>query len=661
MLRTCSIARAAAALLLGALPLALGTTATAAPAIPAPTELTAAGNPATVPALSDWKPAVGSFTLTRTSRVLVRDDTLADDAATFVGDLADELGRTLPVKTTAVAPKAGDIVLDVDSARTALGREGVALSVGSTIRITGRTGDGVFLGTRTVLQLLRKGTPVPAGQAVDVPKYAERGVGVCACYIHVSMPWLERLIKDASYLKLNQLWLELKVKSTAHPEANEWGYYTPREVERLQKLADKYHVQLVPEVNSPGHIDPWIRNRPDLQLTDADGVKHPSGLDITKPEAFDFVTSIIDEYFQVFDTPYWHMGADEYLIGGLEYSDFPQMETYAKQKFGPDAVPEDAFNDFINRVNAYVKAKGKRLRIWNDGISPNATVPLDRDILVEHWTNDEVKPSQLIADGYEVMNAANALYHVRGTYTINTERLYDEGWTPQSFEGEKVTSADGIRGAKISMWPDNASGNTENEVEDDVRMPLRFVAQATWGQSAPDATYRAFEERAEAVGRAPGFDNVERTPIRSGDYLVAAGKSYLTGEGSEDGARVVLGSRGTPLRFAPTPDGYYTIGDRRTGRCLETRLGDRQLNTPLQPLSAITLQDCDTNNRLQRWEVAASHGDVTLTNAVTRMVAVIDGTGLVQQIPDGHRAQVFELAETAASGAADTRREAERS
>ncbi|MDI3406480.1 family 20 glycosylhydrolase [Streptomyces cavernicola] len=642
--------RTAALLLLGVLPLALGTAAAAAPSAPAPAAAapaapTEAGNPATVPALSGWKPAEGSFSLTQSSRVLVRDDALADDAATFVADLADELGRTLPVRTTTVAPKEGDIVLDVDPDRAELGREGYELGVGSAISVTGRTGDGAFLGTRTALQLLRSGNAVPAGEAVDVPKYAERGVGVCACYIHVSMPWLERLIKDASYLKLNQLWLELKVKSAAHPEANEWGYYTPQQIERLQKLADQYHVQLVPEVNSPGHIDPWIRNRPDLQLTDADGVKHPSGLDITKPEAFDFVTSIIDEYFQVFDSPYWHMGADEYLLGGLEYADFPQMEAYAKEKFGPDAVPEDAFNDFINRVNAYVKAKGKRLRIWNDGISPKATVSLDRDILVEHWLNDEVKPSQLIADGHQVMNAANSLYHVRGTYPINTARLYDEGWTPQSFEGEKVASADGIPGAKITMWPDNASGNTENEVEDEVRMPLRFIAQATWGDSTPDATYAAFEERAEAVGRAPGFDNVDRTPIRPGEYRLSAGKDFLTGDSSADGARVVLGSEGTPLKFTPTQDGYYTVEDPQTGRCLETRRGERQLNTPLEPLSAITLQDCAASNRLQRWEVAVSGSDVTLANAVTRMVAVLDGNGLVQQVPDGHRAQVFGLVE----------------
>ncbi|MEV5550699.1 family 20 glycosylhydrolase [Streptomyces sp. NPDC052309] len=496
---------------------------------------------------------------------------------------------------------------------------------------------------------------MPAGEAVDIPAYAERGVGVCACYIHVSMPWLERLIKDAAYLKLNQLWLELKVKSTAHPEANEWGYYTPAQIDRLQRLADKYHITLVPEVNSPGHIDTWIRNRPDLQLTDVDGDKQPSRLDITKPEAFAFLASIIDEYFKVFDTPYWHMGADEYMLGS-DYSRYPQMLAYAQEKFGPEAVAEDAFTDFVNRINAYVKAKDKTLRIWNDGTTTAGTVPLDRDIVVEHWADDEVKPSQLLAEGRSVMNSAYALYNVRGGFKTNAGSLYGEGWTPLNFDGENVADGTGITGAKITLWPDNGSGNTENEIEDEVRMPLRFTAQATWGDSTPDPTYDDFAARADAVGRAPGFDNVDRTPIRPGRYVVSAANHYLTGAGAAAGARVVLGSEGTEFRISTTPDGYYVLKDPATDRCLEARQGHRFLNTPLEPLAAITLEDCSRSNTLPRWQIATSNAGLTLTNAVTRMIAVLDGSGLVQQIPDGHRPQVFELTGVVEVGAAVTRR-----
>lgn len=602
-----------------------------------------AAAPVTVPALSSWTPADGSYALGKRSKVLLDEGSAAvDEARTFSDDLAAQSGVRPPVVQTKRQGDPGDIRITLDPSRTDLGAEGYALTVGPVTRIVARTDAGAFYGTRTVLQLLRAGTTVTAGSTVDVPQYAERGVGVCACIINVSVPWFERLIKDAAYLKLNQLWIEFKIKSTAQPEANEWGYYTRAQVAQLQRLADQYHVTIVPEVNSPGHIEPWIRNRPDLQLTDSAGAKQVSRLDITKPEAFSFLTSIIDEYFETLHTPYWHMGADEYMLGS-DYAKYPQILAYAREKFGASAVPEDAFIDFINRVNAYVKAKGKTLRMWNDGITTRATVPLDKDIVIEHWIGSGVKPAQLLADGRKVENAAYALYNVRGGSKMNTRGLYDQGWTPLRFDGQTVADRNGITGAKITLWPDNGSGNTENEIESEIRLPLRFVAQSTWGLSTPDPTYDAFVARADAAGRAPGFDNENRTPVADGTYSLARGNKFLGTALADDGAAIGLGAE-TAWDVKATADGYYTLRELGSGRCAETRLGTRYLNTPLEPGTAITTQTCDPANRLQRWQLARSGDGITLTNAITRMVAVLDGAGgLRQQVPDTSRATVFAL------------------
>ncbi|MFI6674019.1 family 20 glycosylhydrolase [Kribbella sp. NPDC050470] len=611
---------------LGTVLLAAGLVSTPATAQPV--------TPKTVPALTGWQSAAGTFELTRQSRVLVEPHQTAvhDDAATFTADAKELTGRLLPVVRSTSAGRAGDLLVRLDPARADLGAEGYELTVGKTIHITAKTDAGAFYGTRTVLQLLKAKT-IPAGRVVDVPKYAERGVGVCACLINVSTAWFERLVKDAAYLKLNQLWVELKVKSDTHPESVEWGYYTKPQLAALQRLADKNHVTIVPEVNSPGHIEPWIRNRPDLQLTDSSGQKQVSRLDITKPEAFDFLTDIIDENLSVFRTPYWHMGADEYMLGS-DYARYPQLLAYAQQKFGPDAVPQDAFVDFINRINAYVKAKGKTLRIWNDGITTAATVPLDRDIVVEHWLGSGVKPSALLADGRKVMNAAYALYNVRGGFKTNPQQLYTSGWSPLKFDGETVADRTGITGAKITLWPDNGSGNTENEIEAEVRMPLRFIAQATWGTPQPDPDYATFATRADAVGRAPGFENVDRTPVAAGTYSLTFGGEYLGADG--EGEQLTLSGVESAWDVTPTTDGYYTLTNLASGRCAESRLGTRYLNTPLEPGTAITAQTCDATNRLQRWQLAKSGDRITLVNAITRMVATFDGNGLVQQLPDGH-------------------------
>ncbi|MZD09424.1 family 20 glycosylhydrolase [Streptomyces sp. SID5785] len=573
--------------------------------------------PRTLPALTDWTPAAGTYLYGDHARLVADDAASRRVARTLAGDLRAAGHGTVPV--TGGPARTGDIVVDVAPGRRQLGSEGYELRAGRRLEITGAAEAGAFYGTRTLLQLLAQGDAIPAGRTVDVPHYKERGVGVCACYVHLSTDWLENLVRDMSYRRLNQLLLEVKVRSDRHPEANTWGYYTRSEIRRLVALGEKYHVTIVPEINSPGHMDPWIENRPDLQLVDTDGAAQPARLDVTDPAAFTYYKSLIDEYAEVFPSTWWHMGADEYMLGS-DFAKYPQVLEYARARYGAQATPQDAFIDFVNRVEAYARSKGKRLRIWNDGLTGANTVPVTPGTTVEHWLDVDVKPSTLIDEGHPVMNAAYSLYLVRGGFHTDTRTLYDEQWDPRSFEGEKLASDRGITGAKISLWPDNGRGETENEVARATAPALDHIAQVTWGAAHPDATYDAFTARAAATGSAPGVRDLTRVPVADGTYTLAD-RTGRTGERT--------------VEITRTADGYATVADTASGACLETRSGKLTLNVPLQPGSAATWETCDPKNTLQRWQPAAARGGYTLTNAITRMTldATADGA-LVQYPPD---------------------------
>ncbi|MER5946419.1 family 20 glycosylhydrolase [Streptomyces sp. NPDC001904] len=612
------LAGAAAALLLLAAP---------APSARAAGEPAAA--PATVPALADWTPGEGSFTYGDDSRLVAADAASRRVARTLADDLRAAGHGVVPV--VGGPSRTGDIVVDVaPGARARLGGEGYELTAGKRLRITGAAETGAFYGTRTLLQFLAQGDRIPAGRAVDVPRYRERGVGVCACYVHISTEWLENLVRDMAYHKLNQLLLELKVKSDAHPEANSWGYYTRSEIRGLVALGEKYHVTIVPEINSPGHFDPWLENRPDLQLVDADGQAQPSRLDITAPEAFDYYTSLIDEYSDVFPAKWWHMGADEFMLGS-DFAKYPHILEYARARYGQDATPQDAFIDFVNRVEAYAARKGKRLRIWNDGLTGDNTVPVAPGTTVEHWLDVKVKPSELIAQGHPVMNAAYSLYLVRGGFHSDTEKLYDERWDPRSFEGEKLASARGITGAKISLWPDYAAAETENQVAATTELPLAHIAQATWGTPHPDATYADFTARAGSVTHAPGWRDLTRVPVADGTYAFTDTRHRATVQ---------------ELTVTRTADGYVTLTDA-AGACLETRSGRLTHGLPLEPGSAVTRETCDAKNTLQRWQLTETSGGYRLTNALTRMGVHVTSDGSLVQYPDDQQAPaVWQLTRT---------------
>ncbi|MFD5854606.1 family 20 glycosylhydrolase [Streptomyces chartreusis] len=577
--------------------------------------------PVTVPALTDWTPAAGSYRFERGARLVADGASERRVAGTLAGDLRDAGHGTVPVVPGGA--RTGDIVIDIRPDRTSLGAEGYELGAGKRLSVTAATETGAFYGTRTLLQLLAQGDRVPAGRTVDVPRYKERGVGVCACYIHVSLPWLENLVREMAYNKLNQLLLELKVKSDAHPEANTWGYYTKDEIRGLVALGKRYHVEIIPEINSPGHMDPWIENRPDLQLTDSDGNKQPSRLDITRPEALAYYTSLIDEYAQVFTSTSWHMGADEYMLGS-DFAKYPQILKYAQDRYGPGATPQDAFIDFVNRVHAHAAEKGKRLRIWNDGLTGANTVPVTAGTTVEHWLNVATKPSRLRAQGYPLMNAAYALYLVRGGFHSDTKGLYDQSWDPRSFEGERLATSDGITGAKISLWPDNGRGETENEVAVALWPALRHIAQATWGDPHPDGTYAAFTARGTAVGHAPGWRDLTRVPVADGAYTFRTrGRTF-------------------DAEVARTADGHVTV--RTAEGCLEIRGGKLTLNVPLQPGVEAAPQVCDPRSTLQRWQLEPAAGGYRLVNAITRMpVGVTDDGRLAQYPPDQRTPAVWRL------------------
>ncbi|MGW2845613.1 family 20 glycosylhydrolase [Streptomyces sp. NPDC001108] len=600
---------------------------------------TTAAPPEVLPSLRQWQPAEGEFTLTGRTRIVlagVRDGRTTADARRFAGELAT--GRA-PV-TRGAAARGGDVVLRQDpSLKSSLGTEGYRLDVGDRITVTAATSTGVFYGSRTVLQLLNDDGRAARGTATDVPAYRERGVGVCACYINVSIPWFERLLKDMASQKLNQLWIEAKVRSDTDPASAFWGYYTKPQVRALVALAKKYHVELVPEINSPGHMDTYLENHPELQLKDRDGVSSPPRLDISRPEALTYYTSLVDEALEVWDTRSWHMGADEYMIGS-SYPDYPQLQAAATARFGADATPDDLFVDFVNQVDAHVRAGGRSLRIWNDGLmGRNGVVRLDPDITVEHWLGGGSiqKPSALLAEGRPVMNSAYALYLVRGGYTSRTRELYESDWTPLRFEGETLPARSaGLTGAKISLWPDSAAAETENEVEAKTFMPLRFLAQATWGGPRPSDSYDGFEAMARRIGHAPGWSNTDRTPLPDGTYRLTSGAKSLS---SADGSGVSLVRGGTTAwTLAATSDGYYTARPAGTDQCLDAVRGRKYLGAPLEVGAELSLGDCSTASRTQRWQLDTAAGTLVLRNAISQLrLTERAADGAAVQTTDGTR------------------------
>jgi hexosaminidase len=456
----------------------------------------------TVPAIQQWTAGTGSYTFTTSSRILVDPayaSSLNGEAATFATDLGALAGRTITVVQQAT-PATGDLLLTLGGTDAA---EGYTMTVGPSVKIQASTATGAFYGTRTVLQLLRLSTNISAGTARDWPAKQERGLMVDQGRKFFTVGWLSKHIKELSYLKLNVFHFHLsdnfgfRLESSTHPEIVSAQHYSKQDIADLVALGNKYHVAIVPEIDMPGHMDAILASHPELQLT-------PSFLDLSKDGAYTLVQDMLNEYLPLFPSRYWHLGADEYVTN---YSSYPQLLTYARAHYGPNATAKDTYYGFINWANGLVRAGGKTMRMWNDGIkSGDGTITPASNIVVEFWFNYGLTAQQLLDRGHTVANESwDPTYYVLGGSKPNNTWAY-ETWQPNLFQGgQTINDASRNLGSNVHVWCDNPNAETEDQVAGGIKYTLRVLAQQTWGSPKPVATYAAWQPIADAVGHAPGW------------------------------------------------------------------------------------------------------------------------------------------------------------
>jgi hexosaminidase len=508
----------AAALVAAVVPVTLGAAPRAAHA--------ASGPPQTIPALRAWSAGSGSYTWTAASRVVIDPayaSQLQADANTFATDLSALEGRTVAVAQGSAGP--GDIALTLGGGQAA---EGYSMTVGSSIAIQGSSTTGEFWGTRTVLQLLHQGSTIAAGTATDSPDKSERGLMLDTGRRFFDVPFVENQIRDMSYLKMNYLHLHLsdtygfRLESSSHPEITSAQHYSKQDIANIIALGNQYHVTVVPEIDMPGHMDAILSAElnagHDYRLKDNTGAASSSYIDLTIPGARQLISDLITEYEPLFtNSPYWHLGADEYVTN---YSSYPQLLTYARQNYGANATAKDTYYGFVNWADGIVRAGGKTMRMWNDGIkSGDGTVTVNPDIIVEYWYNYGLTPQQLIDAGHTVANESwTPTYYVYGGAKPDTTWMY-ESWNPDLFQGSN-TITDGAKnlGSVIHVWCDNPGAETEDQTADGIKYPLRDLAQMTWNSPKLVSTYAAFVPIMDAIGRNPLYP----APVITGD--LAQGK-----------------------------------------------------------------------------------------------------------------------------------------
>lgn len=531
--------------------------------------------PFVVPELTQWQGGEGQ--MQPSGQIVVASPALRSMAQTFCHDYTLLTGRQMSIATGNKA-KAGDIVLRLKKDK-ALGSEGYRMAIGTTCDITAATPKALYWGLQTVLQLSEQQPSLPCGSTVDKPQYAIRGFMLDVGRKFVPMPYIKKLARIMAYYKMNTLQLHLNDNGFKQYFDDDWmqtpsafrlecdtypglaakdGHYTKAEFRTLVNEAAAQFVDIIPEIDAPGHVLAFTQYKPSL-ASEKYGMDH---FDIFNPEVYTFMDNLFKEYLSdkdpVFAGKYVHIGTDEYSNATQEL--------------------KEKFRAYTDRYLALIESYGKSPMVWGALSHADGTTPVrQKGVTMGLWSNDMADPVEMKRQGWKMISMTDwqtYIVPIADYYHdyLPLDNLYNT-WTPRVFRNVTLEENDPcIVGGMFALWNDiYGNGITVADMHDRIFPVLQVIADKTWTAALTTLPFDLFEQKKGLLSEAPGVNEMGRTKAPMSLNEVKAGHNLgLPVSEVGFGHRITFTvdckaeAKGTVLFYGP--QSTFFLADPVTGR-----------------------------------------------------------------------------------------------
>ncbi len=376
----------------------------------------APARPSIIPLPAEMELGRGGFDLDDGTRIA-----LSDPADAELRRLANFWAQPIRAATGFDLPIAGETdeatsnIISLHLAEDAAEHpEGYRLTVTSaSVTLAARMPAGLFYGLQTLTQLLPVGDAnawsMPAVQIADAPRFAYRGMHLDVGRHFFPVAFIKKYIDLLAMYKMNTFHWHLtedqgwRIEIMKYPRLTEvgasraetmleknfdpyvgdgqphGGFYTQDEVREVVAYARDRYIDVIPEIEMPGHATAALAAYPELACTDGLfdvpttwGIKE----DIYCPseETFQFLEDVLTEVIDLFPGPYIHVGGDEVPKTRWEDSAVAQR-VIAREGLADEAELQSYF---IRRIASFLRAHGRRLIGWDEilegGLAPDVTV-----------------------------------------------------------------------------------------------------------------------------------------------------------------------------------------------------------------------------------------------------------------------------------------------
>lgn len=318
------------------------------------------------------------------------------------------------------------------------------------------------------------------------------------------------------------------------PEKDE---LTESEMNAIISYATSKGITVIPLINNPGHMDAILSAATSLTGTSCSYNRSVTTIDLGNEDAVAFTKAFLTKYVEYFAAK----GCTHFGIGADEYAN----DVYSTGSMGFGQLVRDGnygkFISYVNSVAALVKAAEMKPVAFNDGFYFNNNTysgTFDTDIVISFWTSgwggyQSETASQLAARGHQMINTNGDFYYLLGkSDKFDSGYDYASNFSNTAFMGSTVSNP---AGATFCVWCDYPGAETEQEIAQKIRLPLRAMAQRMKGESVvldenelvsggfkADGTINAATVSDEATGvsvTAPGLTGITVAAVDKGTEL----------------------------------------------------------------------------------------------------------------------------------------------
>lgn len=276
--------------------------------------------------------------------------------------------------------------------------------------ITSADDAGAFYAQQTLAQMISEDNGVKEVQCCvvnDCPRFTYRGLHFDVSRHFRSLDFLKKQIDAMALYKMNRMHIHLtdaagwRMEIEAYPKLTsfaawrpqqkwkDWwygdrlyveegsegaygGYYTKDQMRELVEYARQGHIEVIPEIEMPGHSEEVLAAYPELSCK---GTAYSQGeFCVGNEETFRFLETVLEEVMEVFPSEMIHIGGDE--ANKAHWKECPKCQQRMQEEGLADVDELQSY--LIKRIARFVESRGRRIVGWDEildgGLAQGATV-----------------------------------------------------------------------------------------------------------------------------------------------------------------------------------------------------------------------------------------------------------------------------------------------